>query len=150
VEKSVVLFDGDCGICTWSADWINARDRERNRLQVVPSQLADLQRVSPGLTPEMTSQSVYFISDTGKGYKEARAVFEILKCLPGIWHFIGVVLANPVCAVLAWPLYRLVADNRQRISIRLGMMACAVPQKPPAPSQPDKSTGNYLKITLIG
>lgn len=124
-----VIFDGDCGICTATARWIEAKDT-RHSLTVIPYQLADLERLSPGLTPQMTAQSVYLVLSGGKRYKEARAVFEILKRLPGIWAGLGWLLANPLFGVLGAPFYRLVAINRTRLSVTFGMTACAVPSKP--------------------
>lgn len=125
-QKHTVVFDGDCGICTASAEWIEAHDTEGD-FDVVPYQLAALETLSPGLTPAMTSRSVYFIRADGRRFKEGRAVFETLKHLPGIYHVVGWLLANPFFAALAWPGYRLVAHYRTRISVALGMTACAVP-----------------------
>jgi acetyl esterase len=125
-----VLFDGDCGICTASAEWIGRQDRE-GRLRVIPYQWADLDSLSPGLTPQMSARSVYFVLPDGRRFKEARAGFEILKRLPR-WKALGLLLANPFFAALGFPFYRLVADNRTQISIRLGMTACAIPRNPAA------------------
>jgi predicted DCC family thiol-disulfide oxidoreductase YuxK len=121
-----MIFDGECGICTASAEWIKARDTA-DQLAVVPYQTANLETLSPGLTPAMARRSVYFVRSDGRRYKEARAVFETLKRLSGIWRVVGFLLANPICAVLCAPGYRLVARYRKRISIWLGMTACAVP-----------------------
>ncbi len=88
----------------------------------------------------MTSRSVYFVAPDGTRYSEGRAVFETLKRLPGIYHVLGVILANPFCAALAWPCYRLVANNRTRISIAAGMTACAVPSADEAARSTVKNT----------
>jgi predicted DCC family thiol-disulfide oxidoreductase YuxK len=125
MDKPLVIFDGDCGICTWSAEWIEARDSQQQALAVEPYQTTDLERYD--LTPEQTSRSVYLALPDGTTYKEARAVFETLKRLPGIYGVVGALLANPAAARLARPVYRWVARNRTTISQRLGMTACALP-----------------------
>lgn len=135
-ETYTLVFDGDCGICTASADWVEAHDVHGN-VETVPYQLADLEALSPGLTPDMTSRSVYFVEPDGTRYREGRAVFETLKHLSGIYRVLGLMLANPVVAALTWPGYRLVASNRAKISVALGMTACAVPS-PGKPGKPSR------------
>lgn len=121
-----LIFDGACGFCTWSAEWIRRHD-EAGRLSIQPYQTADLGQLSPGLTPQMASQSVYFVRADGRRFHGAWAVFETLRCLPGVWHVLGRVMANPLLSALAEPFYRLVANNRTRISRWLGLTVCAVP-----------------------
>lgn len=125
-----VIFDGDCGICTASAEWIERHDTSY-RMRVVPYQLADLDAISPGLTPDDCRRSAYFVEPDGRRHAEARAAFEILRRLSGVWGMIGWLCANPLCAWFGRPFYRLVADNRTWLSARLGLTHCAVPSPSP-------------------
>lgn len=128
-DVSMVIFDGDCGICTATRDWVIARDTA-GRLDSIPFQVANLGTLSPGLTSEMTSRMAFLVLPDGTRFGGARAIFEILKRLPGFWGIVGRLGANPVIAFLVEPFYRLVARNRHRVSAWLGLTACAVPQRP--------------------
>jgi predicted DCC family thiol-disulfide oxidoreductase YuxK len=123
--KPTVVFDGTCGICTAATAWVKQQDDD-GKLNVIPYQHAAPGALSPGLTAEMCSKSVYLVLPDGRRFKEARASFETLKRLPGVYGVIGWLLANPVFAVLGAPFYRLVAHNRTQVSVWLGMTACAV------------------------
>lgn len=124
-----VIFDGECGICNASREWAQARDRA-GRLRFIPYQTADLDALSPGLTREMASRSAYFIFPDGRRVGGARAVFETLRRLPGVWRMVGIVMAQPPFWLLAEPLYYLVAHNRARLSTWLGLSYCLVEGKP--------------------
>lgn len=125
LQGDVVVYDGACGFCTWAAEWVRQRDRH-DRLRFTPYQATDLETLSPGLTPEIAAHSVYLVTRDGRRYHGARAVFETLRRLPGVWGVIGAVGAFPLFSLLAQPFYRLFANNRTYISTRLGLMACAV------------------------
>lgn len=125
LERDVLVYDGACGFCTWSAEWVLAHD-QHHRLRFTPYQAADLDTLSPGLTAEMAERSVYLVRRDGRRYHGARAVFETLRRLPGVWRVIGTIGAFPPFSLLAQPFYRLFAANRTLISTRLGMTACAV------------------------
>jgi predicted DCC family thiol-disulfide oxidoreductase YuxK len=129
-QPCTVLFDGDCGICSWCRDFAE-RHEHAGRLRLVPFQLADLEGLSPGLTLHEAGRMAWFIKPDGRRYGGARCVFEVLKRLDGLWHVLGWMGANPVISTPVTPLYWLVANNRHRISARLGMTACAVPQRTP-------------------
>src|SRR5688572_13542244 len=140
MDQYTVLFDGDCGICSWSRDFAERHDRA-GKLRLVPFQLADLDTLSPGLTLADARRMAWFIEPDGTRYGGARCAFEVLKRLDGVWRVIGWLGANAMISTLATPLYWLIANNRHRISARLGMTACAVPQRPgtdvaPASSSP--------------
>lgn len=127
--KSIVIYDGNCGVCTATADWIEAHD-SGDRMDCIPFQTADLQAISPGLTPEMTSRMAWIVKPDGMRYGGSRAVFEILKRLPGVWGVIGWVGANPIITLIVEPFYRLFAANRHWVSARLGLTVCKVPERP--------------------
>ena len=120
-----VIYDGDCGICTSIANWLEKKDK-RGNLQTIPYQFANLDELSPGLSSEMTAESVYFIDgNTGRRYSESRAAFESIKRLSGILKFLGTILSNRFFAWLIKPVYRLIARNRTYISQKLGLTKCA-------------------------
>jgi predicted DCC family thiol-disulfide oxidoreductase YuxK len=127
--SGIVVYDSDCGICNASREWAETRDWDR-RLQFLPYQTADLETLSPGLDREMASRSAFFIYPGGRRVSGARAIFETLRRLPGVWGIIGLIMARPPFWLLAEPLYYLVARNRACISARLGLSYCLVDGKP--------------------
>jgi predicted DCC family thiol-disulfide oxidoreductase YuxK len=127
--SGIVIFDGECGICNAVREWAEARDHA-GRLRFVAYQTADLDSLSPGLTRRMASRSVYFIYSDGRRVGRARAVFEMLRRLSGVWRSVGMVMVQLPFWPLAEPFYNLVARNRARLSARLGLSYCLVEGKP--------------------
>ncbi len=125
---SLVLYDGTCGVCQAFALWLMRSDRAA-QLSLIAYQHADLRRLTPGLTREELRQAMHFIDAHGQCHRGARAVFEALKRMPGIWGRIGTLLATPFLSTLAEPLYRLFAKHRTTVSKLLRLQVCR-----PAPS----------------
>lgn len=96
-------------------------------LEFVPFQTADLARIAPGLTVETASRTLHLVLANGQRYVGARAVFEILRRLPGGWSIVGIIGALPPLSLLAEPFYRLFARYRGTISRRLGLERCDLP-----------------------
>ncbi len=125
----VVLFDGDCGICNASREWAQGRDRA-GQLMFLPYQTANLEGLSPGLTREMAARSAYFVHPDGRHVGGARAIFETLRHLPGVWSIVGTVMSQLPFWLLAEPFYYLIARNRGRLSSWLGLSYCLVDGRP--------------------
>ena len=58
-QRDTLIFDGACGVCTAAAEWVGQRGGD-GRLRIVPYQTADLDRLSPGLTREMTEREPFY------------------------------------------------------------------------------------------
>lgn len=106
----VVVFDGDCRFCTWSADRL--RGWSSGRLLIVPWQRADLQLL--GLTAEQCAEAVQYVSG-GRHSRGGAAVAQALLACQQPWRSAGQVLALPQLAPLTERVYRLVAANRHRL-----------------------------------
>jgi predicted DCC family thiol-disulfide oxidoreductase YuxK len=141
MDTAIVIYDGDCGICNESRAWAEARDRAE-RIDFLPFQTADLGAISPGLTREMAGRMAYFVCPDGSRHGGARAVFETLKRLPGVWGIIGRVGANPVISSVVEPFYRVFAANRHRVSAWLGLAVCRVPPRQLKAKQDRRTTDN--------
>jgi predicted DCC family thiol-disulfide oxidoreductase YuxK len=124
--RDLVIYDGDCGVCQASKDWAAGLDAT-GRLGFSAFQTADLAKVAPGLSPEMASQALHFIRSDGRRFQGARAVFETMQRLPGVWGVLGAILSFPVLSFLAEPFYRLFARYRGHVSRYLGLDRCAIP-----------------------
>jgi predicted DCC family thiol-disulfide oxidoreductase YuxK len=121
----IVIYDGECGICNALRRWAEQRDAA-NRLQFAPNQTADLDALAPGLTREMASRAVYAVRSDGQRWYGARAIFETLRRLKGVWGVVGSVGAVPVISWIAEPFYRVVAFHRARISRWMGLDVCRI------------------------
>jgi len=120
-----VLFDADCGICTYLCRLAQRLDRFR-LLTFVANQ--DRERFPESITAELLERTVVVLLPDGGWVTEGRAVFEVLRALPfGV--LFGWWLRVPGLASLGNVLYRLVSRNRTRISVGLGLTACAVRAK---------------------
>ena len=124
-SRGIVLYDADCGLCQWSAD-VGARRDRRHRLVFRSLQTADLAALSPGLTPEMVREELYFVRPDATRCAGIHAVARTLFNLPFPFKAAGLILSLPPVAWLLTPLYRFVARNRAAISGWLGLTVCRV------------------------
>jgi predicted DCC family thiol-disulfide oxidoreductase YuxK len=110
MSREVLVFDGDCGFCTWSA--ARMERWAAGALDVVPWQLADL--VALGLTEEQCSTSVQFVGADGVASGGAAVGRALLRCHEP-WRTAGRLLALPWLRPLVERGYVIVAANRHRL-----------------------------------
>jgi predicted DCC family thiol-disulfide oxidoreductase YuxK len=120
---SIVFYDGACGICQSFASWLMGLDGAQSLNLVAYQQLEPSEFPAP-LTPEMTQQAMHLLDSQGNLFRGARAVFEAMRALPGLWGFMGAVFSNHLMSSIAEPFYRLVANHRTAISRLLGLRVC--------------------------
>ena len=89
--KQVLIFDGDCAFCSSSARLL--RRITKNKIPIEPYQKLDLE--SLGLTSELTSKAVYFVSST-KTFVAAAAIGQALIESQPAWALAGRFLKLPV------------------------------------------------------
>lgn len=109
--NATLIFDGDCGFCTSTANFIKARSSVA--IDIHPWQLIDVG--SFGLTKKQTASRVYFVAD-GKSYAGHEALAKVLLVQPN-WVFksMGAVMMTPPFSWLASLGYLLVAKFRHRL-----------------------------------
>jgi predicted DCC family thiol-disulfide oxidoreductase YuxK len=95
----------------------------KNRIPIEPYQKLDLE--SLGLTSELTSKAVYFVSGNTR-FVAAAAMAQALIESKTIWALAGWFLKLPVIRSIAKPVYFLVAANRHRLPG--GTPECQLPQ----------------------
>ncbi|RKN12730.1 thiol-disulfide oxidoreductase DCC family protein [Streptomyces radicis] len=124
----VLVYDGDCAFCTSCVRF--AERRIGPRCEATPWQFADLAAL--GTDERRASHEVLWITPPGRVHGGARAVAKLLLSAGGGWAVLGAALTLPPVSWAARGVYRLVADNRQRMPG--GTPACAVPpaRRPPA------------------
>ncbi|MEU2119830.1 DUF393 domain-containing protein [Streptomyces sp. NPDC016459] len=123
-SRPVLVYDGDCGFCSMSARF--AERRVQPRCDIVPGQLADLDRL--GVTREQAEYEVLWVTPTGTVEGGARAVAKALLSAGGFWAPLGATLLLPGVRWAARRTYRLVAAHRHRLPG--GTPACTLPRRP--------------------
>jgi predicted DCC family thiol-disulfide oxidoreductase YuxK len=122
--QDYLLFDGDCGICTYSSE-VAARIDQAQRFVIKPYQTvpeSELQRY--GVTYQDCDSKVQVITRQGRVYAGAFAVNYFLWQRP-VWRLlVFVIYALPVLLVGEIIGYAIVARNRQRLSRWFGLKAC--------------------------
>jgi predicted DCC family thiol-disulfide oxidoreductase YuxK len=125
MSRDTVIYDGECGVCRALKDWAAGRDTVGN-LDFIAFQTGNLEGISPGLTPELASRALHYVRDDGSQFHGARAVFETLRHLSGVWGILGTILSFPPLSLMAEPFYHLFARNRGRFSSWLDLDRCYI------------------------
>ncbi len=107
----VLVYDGDCGFCTTSAHWIEAR--LPSSVAVVPWQSCDLDEL--GLTEADVTTAAYWVDADGRTHRGHRAIGRSLMAAGGFWGVLGRLLITPPISWLAIPGYALVARYRHKL-----------------------------------
>lgn len=117
----IVFFDGVCGFCNYSINWLLSRDPE-HRLRFAPLQGATAQSQVPDDIRNRLDTLVFLRE--GTTYVRTAAVTRILMSLGGRWWLFGALLW-----IIPFPIrdfgYRIVARFRYRLFGRHD--ACRIP-----------------------
>jgi predicted DCC family thiol-disulfide oxidoreductase YuxK len=82
VQRHVVLYDADCGFCTWAMAKVLAWDRRR-KLRPVALQDPDADILLRGMEPERRMASWHLVDPDGAVYSAGAAFAPLLRLLPG-------------------------------------------------------------------
>jgi len=119
-----LLFDGDCGICSWSSEVARRIDSSR-RFSIEPYQSFAESEFQPfGINYEKCAKKLQVITQNGRVYSGAFGVnYFLWKHFP--WTLLVILVYTlPILLLLEVIGYRLVANNRHRISQWFGMKSC--------------------------
>ena len=120
---NILIFDGDCGFCTTTANWIMKNSLVRVVAQ--PYQWAKLAEF--GLTEKEAAAKVQLISG-GKIYAGHHCMAKLLLIQPSaLLKLLGAVMVMPGVEPVSAKVYDWVAANRQ--SLPGGTPACKMPKK---------------------
>jgi predicted DCC family thiol-disulfide oxidoreductase YuxK len=126
--RTVVLYDGDCGLCHGFVQWLLARDR-RDALRFAPIQGPWAARFLPKHGKSQTQLDTVFVVQ-GDGSPEERvlersdAAIAAVVSLGGLWRAAAVLKVFP--RFLRDAVYDWVARNRTRW---FGKSACQIPSR---------------------
>ncbi|MFH8934535.1 thiol-disulfide oxidoreductase DCC family protein [Streptomyces griseosporeus] len=80
VRGLTVLYDAECGLCSFLRDWI-ARQPKLVPVELLPAGSAEARRRFPGLDHSATLDEVTVIGDAGQVYRDAAAWIVVLWAL---------------------------------------------------------------------
>ncbi|MBI3863585.1 MAG: DUF393 domain-containing protein [Planctomycetia bacterium] len=84
--RPIIFFDGVCGLCSWSVDFVIARD-PKAQFQFAPLQVATASdRLGPAIA-ELLNTVV--LLDAHGSFNKSDAVWRILVILGGVWRWVG-------------------------------------------------------------
>ena len=106
-----IIFDGECGFCTRSVNWLKQLDR-REQIKVVPYQHPGTPEAY-GLTQAQCAEAVWAITNTGTAVPAAAAVNRALDTALGKQWFERI-YGLPLMSRLQEWVYRWIARNRRR------------------------------------
>lgn len=117
----ILVYDGDCGFCTATANL--ARRLLPERVDVQPWQALDLEPL--GLTVEQVTTAAYFVDPDGRLHAGHAAIGRGIEAISPLLRPIGFLLRVPPLSWLAAPIYKAIANNRHR----LPGSTCAIPDR---------------------
>lgn len=108
--QTILFFDGVCGLCNRSVDFLIRRDKH-NRLLFAPLQGQTAKEMLP--EKAITDLNSMALLDNGHLYYKSTAVLRSVKRMGGLWSIFSAFLLIP--AFLRDPIYNLVAQFRYRV-----------------------------------
>ena len=134
----LLVFDGDCGFCTRSAEW--ASRGWSGRARTVPWQtLGEKGLAEIGLSLEQVKQSAWWVDQVNQPVGGHRAIGESLRACSGWRRALGVAVLIPPLDWIGPSAYRLVARYRYRLPG--GTPACRVSADAPPTVAPLQRRG---------
>jgi predicted DCC family thiol-disulfide oxidoreductase YuxK len=111
-EAWTVLYDDECGFCTWALSGLLSWDRAR-RLRPTALQSSVASRLLADIQPAERMASWHLISPAGVRHSGGDAVVQVLRLLPGGRGVAAVCARFPKLTEKA---YRSVAEHRSQLS----------------------------------
>jgi predicted DCC family thiol-disulfide oxidoreductase YuxK len=118
-QSAILLYDGTCGFCAKSVQFVLARERRRHSLRFAPLQ-SELGMQVQQRHPELVNvDSVIWLEPGTNGAVDSvsvrsTAVFHVLRYLGGVWTLLAAV-GSIVPRFVRDAVYDLVARHRHKI-----------------------------------
>jgi predicted DCC family thiol-disulfide oxidoreductase YuxK len=96
-SRSVILFDGHCGLCNFWVDFVLRRDR-KHRYVFSPLQSSVGRAVLRGAGVGTDCVDSVGLYESGFLYQRSTAILRVLSRLPGAWSLTGFLIVIPVTA----------------------------------------------------
>jgi len=114
-SPALLVFDGDCGICSRAVRWLRRHDGSK-RIRALPSRTPGLLQ-QLGVSEEEAGAALWAIADGREHLRGAAAINAALAALrPGPWPLVARLYALPAIRRLEDAAYAWVAAHRGRLS----------------------------------
>ena len=124
LKKLKLAYDADCGFCEFAVGWLASLNfTPGTELELVAYQDPNLLERIPEVDVSHSNGGVQLRLEDGRIICDAAAVGEIFN-YTHCWWWLGWLIRLPIAKILAQYIYRIVATNRGRISLWLGLNAC--------------------------
>lgn len=123
-DGPILLYDGECGVCSHSVQWILAHERGHS-LRFAPLQSALGRKLSTEAKISEDVDSLLWVEASEQGVRArfwSSALFATLRYVGGPWRFLAVLKIIPA-PVRDWS-YRVFARHRLKIAPK----ACLIPR----------------------
>ncbi len=113
-ERHWLLYDGDCGMCRRTVNWIGRRDKD-GQFEIIEFQIAP----TPPMTPEIyeaCKKAMHVVTGDGTIIKAGRSMMYVLKTINGGYGILPRFLSLPPMIWFVELGYIIVAANRQFFS----------------------------------
>jgi predicted DCC family thiol-disulfide oxidoreductase YuxK len=126
-SRHILLYDGDCGVCSVFADAAQRLDKKK-LFQIMPYQaFPENAKQTYHLSDAMFERGLYLVRpDCGKVHHGVFALNRFFFHFFPFNVFLVFIYAIPVFLLAELLVYRLVAKHRSRISTFMGIKACAI------------------------
>jgi predicted DCC family thiol-disulfide oxidoreductase YuxK len=108
---ALILFDGECGLCSRLVDFLLARDR-KGRFRFAPQQSKAGGEVLAKCAADEENTDTIVLMENGRCFFRSAAVLRILRKLPGPWPVLYLFIAVP--RPIRDLVYRWIARRRHR------------------------------------
>ena len=122
MDRAIVLYDEDCGVCRWTADRLRRWDRGA-RLTFRSIQTAEAGGDLDAMDPSARYASWHVIEPDGRIWSAGAAVPSVMRRLPGGGAFATLAATFPAATER---IYGFVVRHRTRLGTMLGQQACSV------------------------
>jgi predicted DCC family thiol-disulfide oxidoreductase YuxK len=122
-RNPILVFDGDCGFCTSSAEWV-CKHLAGAGEAVAWQRLGEEGLRDIGLTVDQASASAWWMEPDGSLFEGGEAIGKALAHCRRPWRWAGLAILVPPGHWLAGHLYPVIARNRHRLPG--GTPACRV------------------------
>ena len=115
MQRLSVLYDANCGFCRSCRTWLE-RQPKYLAMEFLAQNGERARRRWPTLATDSTPNELIVVSDEGGVYRRESAYIMVLYALRA-YRSMALKLAHPALRPLARRAFRLIADNRYRISV---------------------------------
>ncbi|MDX1350763.1 MAG: DUF393 domain-containing protein [Putridiphycobacter sp.] len=110
-KTTIVLYDGDCGFCNQSVQFI-LKNRKHNHFQFTPLQSDIAEQLLSGFHITINMETLYVIKN-GKTYEKSSAILALINDLKNRYQFLK--LGYLVPTFMRDGVYKLISKNRHKL-----------------------------------